>query len=139
VENLADLAFGYGVPGFVVDGQDVIAVYETVQAAVDRARSDEGPSLIECKTYRIRPHAEGVPDLKITQPRPQEEIEAWKKRDPINLFSERLLKEGILTQININRIDREATEEMEEAERLAIEDPLHADPETLLKRALYAS
>ena len=139
VENLADLAFGYGVPGFVVDGQDVIAVYETVQAAVDRARSDEGPSLIECKTYRIRPHAEGVPDLKITQPRPQEEIEVWKKRDPINLFSERLLKEGILTQIHINRIDREATEEMEEAERLAIEDPLHADPETLLKRALYAS
>ncbi len=137
-ENLADLAFGYGMPGVVADGQDVIAVYEAVQVAVERARAGEGPSMIECKTYRIRPHAEGVPDLKITEPRPQEEIDAWRKRDPIILFQKRLLEEAILTQDDIDRIDREATQEMEEAERLALGDPLPADPERLLHKAVFA-
>jgi TPP-dependent pyruvate/acetoin dehydrogenase alpha subunit len=137
-ENIADLAIGYGVPGVVVDGQDVVAVYEAFQAAVDRARAGEGPSMIECKTYRFRSHAEGIPDLRIIEPRPQEEIEAWKKRDPVNVFRERLLREGVLTQTEVDRIDREATGEMEEAERLATQDPFPSDPQTLIKRALYA-
>jgi len=135
-ENFADLAVGYGVPALVVDGQDVIAVHEAFQTAVDRARAGEGPSMIECKTYRIRSHAEGIPDLRITEPRPQEEIEAWKKRDPINLFQEKLLKEGILTPVNVEWIDREATKEMEEAERVATEDPL--PDKAVLQKALYA-
>jgi len=59
-EDIADLAAGYGMPGVVVDGQDVIAVHETVQAAVERARNGEGPSLVECKTYRYRSHSEGA-------------------------------------------------------------------------------
>jgi len=139
MENIADLAFGYGMPGIVVDGQDVIAVYEAVQTAVERARDGEGPSLIECKTYRFRSHAEGIPDIKGTELRPQEEIEIWKKRDPVNLFRERLLKEGALKQADADQIDREATEEMEEAERLATADPMAADPETFLKRALYSN
>jgi pyruvate dehydrogenase E1 component alpha subunit len=137
-ENIADLAFGYGMPGVVVDGQDVVAVYEAIQAAVDRARAGEGPSMVECKTYRIRPHAEGTPDLRITEPRSQEEIDSWRKRDPIILFQKRLIEESILTQADIDQIDRGTTEEMEEAERLALEDPLPADPEILLNKALYA-
>jgi pyruvate dehydrogenase E1 component alpha subunit len=137
MENLADLALGYHVPGVVVDGQDVIAVNEAVQPLIDRARKGEGPSILECKTYRNRPHAEGFNDLRINVPRPQEEINAWLERDPIKLFGERLLKEGTLTQAEIKRIDLEATKEMEEADRLATEDPIQNDPEVIHK-LLYA-
>jgi acetoin:2,6-dichlorophenolindophenol oxidoreductase subunit alpha len=137
MENLADLAMGYHVPGVVVDGQDVAAVYEAVQTAVDRARAGEGPSVIECKTYRIRAHNEGSRALRINQPRPQEEVDAWAERDPIKLFGARLLKEGMLTQAEIDRIDREATEEMDEAERQATADPVLSDP-SVLEKALYA-
>jgi TPP-dependent pyruvate/acetoin dehydrogenase alpha subunit len=135
-ENIADLAFGYGMPGIVVDGQDVIAVCEAFQAAVDRARAGEGPSLIECKTYRIEPHVYAMGDLKGWKPRPQEEIDVWRKRDPINLFRERLLKEGILKKADVDRIDRDVAKEMEEAERFADESP-PPDPE-ILKQALYS-
>ena len=135
-ENISDLAFGYDMPGVVADGQDVVAVYNAVQTAVDRARAGEGPSMIECKTYRIGPHVEAMLDLKRTVPRSREEIEPWLERDPIILFRERLLNEGILTQADVDRIDREAAEEMEEAERFAAES-LPPDPE-ILKTALYA-
>ncbi len=135
-EDFADLAFGYGVPGVVVDGQDVFAVHEAVQTAVDRAREGLGPSLVECKTYRVRPHTEGLPDFKVVCLRAQEEIDPWKERDPLKLCRERLLEEGVLTQAEIDRIDREAAEEAEEADRFATESPIPG-PETLAK-ALYA-
>jgi acetoin:2,6-dichlorophenolindophenol oxidoreductase subunit alpha len=135
-ENMADMAFGYGMPGIVVDGQDVVAVAEAYRSAVERARAGEGPSLIECKTYRIEPHVFGMTDLKGAAPRPQEEIDAWKKRDPIELFQKGLLTEGIITAADIDRINREATKEMEEAEKFASES-LPPDPE-ILQRALYA-
>jgi len=134
-EDIADLAAGYGMPGVVVDGQDVIAVHEVVQAAVERARAGDGPSLVECKTYRYRAHSEGA-DIAHYGPRSEEEIEAWKKRDPIKLFQERLLEQGVLTQEDIERIGREATAEMEEAEQFAMESPL-PDPD-ILEKALYA-
>jgi acetoin:2,6-dichlorophenolindophenol oxidoreductase subunit alpha len=135
-ENMADLAFGYGMPGIVVDGQDVAAVAEAYRSAIERARAGEGPSLIECKTYRIQPHVFGMADLRGSTPRPQEEIDAWKNRDPIDLFEKRLLEEGVITKADIDRIHRDAKEEMEEAERFASESP-PPDPE-LLQRALYA-
>lgn len=136
-ENFADLAFGYGIPSEIVDGQDVLCVYEAVQKAIDRARAGDGPSLIECKTYRIPPHALGLPDIKTAKPRPQDEIEPWKKRDPILLFGEKLLREGILTEVFIDQIDREATAEMEEANRFAMASP-NPSPE-ILDTALYAA
>ncbi len=135
-EDIADLAAGYNMPGVVVDGQDVIAVHEAVQAAVDRARAGDGPSLIECKTYRYRVHSEGSRDISHTELRPQEEIEAWKKRDPIKLFQEKLFQQDILTPADIDRIEREATAEMNEIERFAMESP-QPTPDTLQK-ALYA-
>jgi len=135
-EDIADLATGYGMPAVVVDGQDVVAVHEAVQVAVEKAREGEGPSLIECKTYRFRGHVEGVPDISHVDPRPQEEVEAWMKRDPIKLFREKLLERGVLTPADIKRIDDEATAEIEEAERFAIESPL-PDP-AILERCLYA-
>lgn len=137
MENLADLALGYHVPGVVVDGQDVMAVYKAVQTAVDRARAGDGPSLIECKTYRIRPHSEGSRALRIDEPRPQEEVDEWKEKDPIAMFGERLLKEKILLKPDIDRISREATEEMAEADRLADEDSVLNDP-SVLQKALFA-
>ena len=134
-EDIADLAAGYNMPGVVVDGQDVIAVHETVQAAVERARAGDGPSLIECKTYRYRTHTEGTPDIAHADPRPQEEIEAWKKRDPIKLFQEKLLEQGVLTQEDVERIDSEATAEMEEVERFAMESPVPSPD--ILEKILY--
>lgn len=135
-EDIADLAAGYGMPGVVVDGQDVIAVHEAVQAAVAKARAGEGPSLVECKTYRYRSHVEGFPDWVHGDMRPQEEIEAWKQRDPIKLFREKLLEQGVLTPKDVERIDREAAAEVEELERFCMESPI-PDP-SILGKMLYA-
>lgn len=135
-DDIADLAAGYGMPGVVVDGQDVVAVHEAVQAAVARARAGDGPSFVECKTYRYRAHVEGVPDVSHAQPRPAEEVEAWKKRDPINLFRERLLEQGVLSQDDTERIDREVAAEIDEAERFAMDSPV-PDP-AILEKVLYA-
>lgn len=135
-ENLADLAFGYGIPASIVDGQDITAVYEVVQPAIDRARAGEGPSFIEFKTCRFRTHIEGYPDLCQCGLRREEEVNAWKERDPIKMFQEKLIKEGILTLDDMDLIDREVTEEMEEADRFAIESPVPAP--SILDEALYA-
>ena len=134
-EDIADLAAGYGMPGVVVDGQDVIAVHEAVQAAVERARTGDGPSLIECKTYRYRAHSEGQ-DISHYGPRPVEEIETWKKRDPIKLFQDKLLEQDILTEADIERIDAEVTTEMEDAEQFAMESPVPGPD--ILAKGLYA-
>ena len=134
-EDIADLAAGYGMPGVVVDGQDVIAVHEAVQAAVERARAGDGPSLTECKTYRYRSHSEGA-DIAHYSPRDPDEIAAWKKRDPIKLFQEKLLEQGVLAPEDVERIDAEVTAEMEEAEQFAMDSPLPSPD--ILEKALYA-
>jgi len=136
-EDIADLAGGYGIPGVIVDGQDVIAVHEAVQAAVARARDGGGPSFIECKTYRYRMHSEGAPDVSHADPRPADEIEAWKSRDPIILFGEELTKQGLVAQADLARIDREVTAEVEAAENAAIESPV-LDP-AILETLVYTS
>lgn len=83
MENIADRAAGYGIPGEVVDGNDVCAVYEAFARAKERALKGEGPTLLECKTYRWRGHWTGDPEPYRTR----EEVEEWKeKRDPIKLF-----------------------------------------------------
>jgi len=138
-EDIADFAHGYDIPSLIVDGQDVIAVYEAVKPAIERARAGEGPTLLELKTYRYRPHVEGFPDYSVECEggiRAEEEVDAWKKKDPIELFKNSLVKKGILTEHDIERIDREATEEMEEARRFSSESP-YPNPEDLSK-ALYA-
>ena len=134
-EDIADLAAGYNMPGVVVDGQDVIAVHEAVQAAVERARAGDGPSLIECKTYRYRSHSEGSRDIAHVDPRPAEEIEAWMKRDPIKLFREKLLGQEVVTQADVEQIDREADEWAAEIEKSATESPV-PDP-AILDKIVY--
>ena len=88
VENISTRAASYGIPGVTVDGNDVLAVHEAAASAVDRARRGEGPSLVECKTYRWHPH--NATRSNVADPRPPEEIEAWKRRDPIAAFGARL-------------------------------------------------
>ena len=124
-KDIAKFAPGYGIPGVIVDGQDVIAVHEAVQEAVRRARAGEGPSLIECKTYRLRGHSEGGPDVSMDQPRSKDEADKWlREKDPIKLFGAKLLAEEILTQADIDEIHQAAREEIEEAVKLAAEGPV---------------
>jgi len=123
VDDIADLAQGYGMPGIVVDGQDVIAVAEAVTAAVDRARKGKGPSLIECKTSRFCPHFVSAPDMCGCEIRSDEEIEELKKQDPIVICHKKLMARKILTKKTIEKIDAEVAAELEAAEKFADESP----------------
>ena len=123
LSDVAARAAGYGIPGVVVDGNDVMAVYEAAEAAVNRARAGQGPTLIECKTYRWRGHTErpGQAD-----PRPQEEIEAWQQRDPINRFATNLMDQGLLTEETWQKMDAEILAAIEDAVKFAEDSPFPA-------------
>jgi TPP-dependent pyruvate/acetoin dehydrogenase alpha subunit len=125
--NIADLAGSYSIPGTTVDGNEVLAVYEATHEAVARARAGEGPSLVELKTYRIREFAEAGPFP--TGYRDPEEIDAWQRRDPIDLYRALLLERGVLTDEFVQQIDREAEAEMSAAQQFADESefPVAAD------------
>lgn len=120
VTDIADRAAAYDIPGVVVDGNDVLAVYEAVSEAVKRARAGDGPSLVECKTYRWRGHFEG--DVCVY--RDESEVEDWRKKDPIKRFQEKLLAEGILTQEQVDQLRQKIGKELEEAVTFAEESPL---------------
>jgi TPP-dependent pyruvate/acetoin dehydrogenase alpha subunit len=100
VENLADRAGGYGIPGVVVDGQDVDAVQAVIESAVARARGGAGPTLIEAKTYRYSGHSRSDQGSY----RPSGELEHWRERDPVELFGHRLIAEGRATPAQIDAI-----------------------------------
>ncbi|MCC6705870.1 MAG: thiamine pyrophosphate-dependent dehydrogenase E1 component subunit alpha, partial [Thermomicrobiales bacterium] len=102
--DVAARAANYGLPGVQVNGNDVIAVYEVAKTAIERARSGGGPTLIEARTYRVRPHAEGA---RLAGYRTLEEIEAWKLRDPIVSLAARLTLDGIATEAELAGIDTE--------------------------------
>ncbi|MBA7599019.1 Acetoin:2,6-dichlorophenolindophenol oxidoreductase subunit alpha [subsurface metagenome] len=127
ISNIADRAIGYGIPGIVVDGMDVMAVYEAAGEAVARARRGEGPSLIEAKTYRFRGHFEGDSGTY----RPKEEIEEWLKRDPLKSFKEKLLEIKLLTEKKADEIDQEMLAEIDQAVKFAQESPFPEPEETL--------
>lgn len=120
VKDVADRGAAYGVPGVVVDGNDVLAVYEAARAAVRRARAGEGPTLLECKTYRWRNHTEikGAPDS-----RPSEEVAAWKQRDPIARFVAQLTAQRLLTDEDWSKMDDAIVQEIEQAVSFARESP----------------
>lgn len=108
--GIGDRACAYGCPGKVVDGNDVLAVYEAVTEAVSRVREGAGPTLIECKTYRWHGHCTGLPDR-----RDPEEVREGMASDPIPRFEQYLLDEQIMTQEEQARVRQEATEAVEEA------------------------
>lgn len=141
IEDIADRARGYGFPGIVVDGNDVLAVYEVTREAVERARRGEGPTLIEAKTYRIHPHAGADPDIAAPPEyryREPEEVEAWKtpQRDPILRFERVLRERGVLDDAGMARIRQEVRAEVEEAVEYAANSP-DPEPEETLQHVYY--
>ena len=118
IEDIADRAVGYGMPSSKVDGNDPGAVYLAAKEAVARARSGEGPTLIEAKTYRIRGHYEGDPEIYRTK----EEVEAWKKKDPIERWRKVLLNRGISAE-TFEEIDARIDQELKDAVAFAEESP----------------
>jgi pyruvate dehydrogenase E1 component alpha subunit len=132
IGDIADRAIGYGMPGHIVDGQDVLAVFEATQAAVARARKGEGPTLLECKTYRFLAH---YPIFE--EDRPPEEISAWLDRDPLAIHGDRLKEEGLLDDATIGAMDETILRELEEAIQQA-EETLPPDPEGVFA-SIYAA
>jgi len=126
VPDIAARAAAYDMPGVVVDGMDPIAVYEAVSAALDRARRGEGPTLIECKTYRWYGHSRSDP----RKYRTREEEQTWRERDPLVTFSKRLVELGIATQQEIEEIENRAQEAIEQATQFALNSPM-PDPAEL--------
>jgi pyruvate dehydrogenase E1 component alpha subunit len=123
IEHVADRAAGYGMPGVIVDGNDFCAVYEAVTQAVERARAGGGPTLIECKTMRMRGHA--IHDNMAYVPK--ELLETWAQRDPIARFEALLRERGLLDDAGLaallERIDRELDEAQAYAEASPYPDP----------------
>jgi acetoin:2,6-dichlorophenolindophenol oxidoreductase subunit alpha len=115
VADLAIRAEGYGFPGVITDGNDVIAVYETTRQAVERARAGAGPTFIEAKTYRLRGHYEGDPQLYRTS----EEIESWRARDPILSFRKELITCGVFSEGQIEEFQGEVMAALDEAVEFA--------------------
>jgi pyruvate dehydrogenase E1 component alpha subunit len=111
LDDLADRAAGYAIPGLVVDGQDVDAVNTAASDAVERARSGRGPTLLEMKSYRYRGHSRSDPGRY----RPDGELEAWRRRDPIELFRARLFDEGAATAAELDAIRPRVSAEIDAA------------------------
>ncbi len=128
VSNVADRAAAYGVKGVVVDGNDVLACYEVMKEAAERAYNGDGATLIEAKTYRITPHSSDDDDRTY---RSREEVEAWKKKDPILRFQKILLMENVLTQAVIDDYEARAKAEVDAAQVEAEAAPYPA-PEAAL-------
>ena len=124
--NVAERAKAYGIPGIRVDGNDVVAVYQVAGEAVRRARAGEGPTLIECVTYRTRPHSEGMRDSGY---RSREEVDEWRARDPIKALRASLLEQSRAPEAEIDRIDQTVAAEVERAFEAAKNAP-YPDPAT---------
>lgn len=120
ITDLAIRAESYAFPGVIVDGNDPLAVYETVQEAAGRARSGGGPTLIEAKTYRFRGHYEGDPQVY----RLPGEMEEWRQRDPVPAFRKRLLDSGLFDETVLKGVEAEVQAQLEEAVAFASAAPV---------------
>ncbi len=124
-KTVAERALGYGIPGYSIDGNDVLEVYDTMCAALEHARAGNGPVLIECVTYRLQGHADHD-ETRARQYRPVEEIELWEQRDPIPRFRNYLLNTGQFTEAELPEPPRDLVEQIQRAIEYAINSP---DPE----------
>lgn len=127
--NVASRAAGYGMPGARVDGNNVLEVYERAKEAVERARAAQGPTLLECLTYRWFGHHEGDPGISY---RPKEEIAAWKERDPIAMFRAEALSRGWMRETDFEAVDAEIVSVLAEAVQFALDSPVEADGTALM-------
>jgi TPP-dependent pyruvate/acetoin dehydrogenase alpha subunit len=119
IDDIADRAASYGMPGYVVDGQSVDAVAEAMSSALARARAGEGPTLLEMKTYRYSGHSRSDPATY----RPDGELEAWRRRDPIDLLEATMIGEGVIHGSDRERIEREVAVVVEQAIKQALKSP----------------
>jgi pyruvate dehydrogenase E1 component alpha subunit len=119
IKDVADRGVAYNVPGIVVDGNDVFAVYEAAKEAIKRAREGKGPTLIECKTYRHRGHFEGDPCVY----KPTEEQEEWLAKDPIPRFEKYLVENEILTEEKLKEVQNKVESQIDEAVDFANNSP----------------
>jgi pyruvate dehydrogenase E1 component alpha subunit len=121
IEDIADRAAGYSMPGVVADGMDVFQVYEVAEQAINRARNGEGPTLIELKTFRYHGHFHADDPKKYRTP---EEDEKWKDKDCLKIFEEKVIHNKTMTNLDIEKIKKDIDLEMEEAVRFAEESPM---------------
>ena len=127
IENISERALGYGIPGVTVDGNDIVAVYDAVSTAVERARAGDGPTLVENLTYRWKGHSKSDKNLYRTK----EEIAEWRSKDPILRFEAVIREQGLLSDDDIHATRTKALEDMKSAVRTANAAP-DADPSDLL-------
>jgi pyruvate dehydrogenase E1 component alpha subunit len=128
VADLSIRAVGYAFPGVIVDGNDVLAVYEATKTAVERARIGAGPTFVEGKTYRYRGHYEGDPMVY----RNKAETEAWRQRDPITTFRQRLLQTQVASEADLTAIEAQVQATLDEAVEFAASSP-QPEPESALE------
>jgi pyruvate dehydrogenase E1 component alpha subunit len=119
VKHVADRAAAYGIPGETIDGNDVESVYRVMSRAGERARAGAGPTLLELETYRFSGHSRSDPGRY----RPQEEVAAWKQRDPIELYEKALIAEGHLREEDASQIKASVEQELDEAVKYAEGSP----------------
>src|ERR687883_303236 len=126
VTDLHKRGDGFGVPGMRCDGMDVVDTYEVTKEALKKAREDRQPVLVEAITYRFRGHSMADPE----EYRTKEQVEEWRKRDPIATFGERLVEEDVLTEDDLEELDQAAIDTVDEAVQFADDSP-HPEPESL--------
>jgi pyruvate dehydrogenase E1 component alpha subunit len=132
VENVADRAEAYGLPGEIVDGNDIVSVWDAATRAIHRARAGGGPTLIECKTFRMTGHS-AHDDAGYVPP---ELFEYWEERDPIHRYERFLTDRGLIDKSRIDEIQHRINHEIDEAIQLAEKDPF-PEPEDCLKDVYY--
>jgi 2-oxoisovalerate dehydrogenase E1 component alpha subunit len=120
VVDVALKAAGYNMPGVIVDGNDIFAVYEAASTAMNRARSGGGPTLLECKTYRLRPHSNADADLKY---RTEDEVNEWRQRDPILRLQNYLLSHHLITEADLTSMAALAQTEVDQVTYMAEHAP----------------
>jgi TPP-dependent pyruvate/acetoin dehydrogenase alpha subunit len=131
-DHVADRAAAYGMPGVIVDGNDVLAVYEVAGEAIGRARQGEGPTLVECKTYRLCGHSRSDP---LTY-RDKTEEALWREKEPIGRLGTHLKEKGLMTDEALNQVEREVAALIDEAVTYAESSP-DPEPTDALKHVFY--
>ena len=119
IKDIASRAIGYGIPGVIADGQDVLDVYQKAKEAIERAKKGEGPTLLECKTYRYKGHSKYDP----ANYRDPEEVKKWLERDCIEIYKKKLISEYNIKESSLNKIEKLVDEQIERAIDYAKESP----------------
>lgn len=133
VQDLGERALGYGIPYSIVDGNDARSVYEATRKAREVCLRGEGPYLMECKTFRVRGHAEHDDPSKYV---PKEILEEWRRRDPVDLQTQFVLQNGILTQDEISAMELEIESTLQQAREEALASPFPSPEEA--SRGVFA-